>query len=81
MFSNAANNSLHFSEEDLRRAIASSEGRQLLSLLRSGDGEALSRAVQAVWRGDYSDAQSVLEPMLRDPEAQKLVEQLKQQQK
>ena len=81
MFSNAANNSLPFSEEDLRRALSSPEGRRLLSILRAGDGEALNRATQAVGRGDYADAQALLSPMLRNPEAQKLVEQLKKQAK
>ena len=82
MFSNAANNSLPFSEEDLRRVLSSPEGRQLLSILRAGDGEALNRATQAVGRGDYADAQALLSPMmLRNPEVQKLVEQLKKQAK
>ena len=81
MFSNAANNSLPFSKEDLRRVLSSPEGRQLLSILRAGDGEALNRATQAVGRGDYADAQALLSPMLRNPEAQKLMEQLKKQAK
>ena len=76
MFSNAANNSLPFSEEDLRRALSSPEGAQLLARLRAGNGEALSRAARAVRSGDYAGARSALEPALRDPEALALLEKL-----
>ncbi len=79
MFSNAANNSLPFSEADLRRALASAEGRQLLAMLRNSSGDALGLATQAVRRGDYASAQAILEPLLRDPRAKKLMEQLQSQ--
>ena len=81
MFSNAANNSLPFSEEDLQRVLSSPEGRKLLSILRAGGGDALHQAAQAAGRGDYAGAQALLAPMLRDPEAAALVEQLKKQAK
>lgn len=74
MFSNAANNS--FSEQDLRRILASAQGQRLLALLRT-DGEALRQAMQAVQSGDYERAKSVVEPMLRTQEAQKLLSELK----
>ncbi len=77
MFSNTANNSLPFSESDLRRVLTSPEGQKLLAILRAGGGDALAKATQAVRRGDYNAAQSVLEPMLHDPEAQALMEKLK----
>ena len=80
MFSNTANNSLPFSKEDLRRVLTSPEGQKLLALLRSNGGNALDQAAQAVRRGDYASAQTALEPMLRDPEAQRLVDQLKSEQ-
>ncbi len=77
MFSNAANNSLPFSEQDLKRALASPEGAQLLAMLRAGNGEALSQAAQAVRSGNYDGIRSALEPVLQNPEAQKLLEKLK----
>lgn len=76
MFSNAANNSLPFSKEDLKRVLTSPEGQRLLAILRQS-GSALDQAAASVRSGDYAAAQTLLEPMLRDPEAQKLVEKLK----
>lgn len=75
MFSNKANNSgaMPFSEDTLRRVLASKEGRQLLALLRRTDGESLSRAVEAVRAGDYDKAKELLSPVLRGPEAEKLL--------
>lgn len=75
MFSNAANNS-PFSEADLKRALASPEGARLLAILRAGNGDALNQAAQAVKTGDYAGAKTVLEPLLKNPEAQKLLEKL-----
>ncbi len=77
MFSNAANNSLPFSKEDLKRVLTSPEGQRLLAILRQSGGSALDQAAASVRSGDYAAAQTLLEPMLRDPEAQKLVEKLK----
>ncbi len=77
MFSNAANNSLPFSEQDLKRALASPEGAQLLAMLRAGNGEALSQAAQAVRSGNYDGIRSALEPVLQNPAEQKLLEKLK----
>ena len=81
MFSNAANNSLPFSKEDLRLVLTSPEGQKLLALLRANGGSALDQAAQAAGRGDYAGAQALLAPMLRDPEAAALVERLKKQAK
>ena len=75
MFSNGENNS--FSEADLRRVLASSEGQRLLALLRTDGGGALQRAMQAVKSGDYDSARTALEPMLQTGEARMLLEKLK----
>ena len=74
MFSNAANKS--FSASDLQKVLASPEGQRLLTLLRTDGGGALQQAMQAVKRGDYENAKSVLAPMLRDPEAAELLQKL-----
>lgn len=77
MFSNAANNSgdLPINEGELRRILASAEGRQLLTLLRSNGG-ALKAAIEAAGRGDYASAKEALEPTLSQPEARALLEKL-----
>lgn len=79
MFSNAANNSgaLPFSAEDVRRVLASDEGRQLLAMLRSAGGDSLNRAMDAVRTGDVEKAKEILAPTLRDPEAARLLESLR----
>lgn len=79
MFSNTANNSgaLPFSAEDVRRVLASEEGRQLLALLRSGGGDDLKRAMDAARTGDAEKAKQILAPMLRDPKAARLLESLR----
>ena len=74
MFSNSANNSI--SESDLRRVLASPEGKQMLALLRA-DGDALKLAMQAVKGGDYDAAKNALQPVLQTAEAQRLLEKLK----
>lgn len=79
MFSNTANISgaLPISEAELKRVLASQEGRQLLSLLRRDGGDALQKAMQAVKAGDYEAAKTLLSPMLQDPEATALLGKLK----
>ncbi len=76
MFSNAANNSLPFTQADLARVLASAEGRQLLALLRRDGGDTLQQAAQAIKTGDYNGAKSLLEPMLQNPEAASLLRKL-----
>lgn len=78
MFSNTANNSgaISFSEDTLRRVLASKEGRQLLALLQRTDGDSLRKAVDAVRAGDYDRAKELLSPMLRGTEAENLLGRL-----
>ena len=78
MFSNAANNSGEFpiNEGELRRILASAEGRQLLTLLRSDGGTALNSAIAAIGRGDYEAAKAALSPQLCRPEARAILEKL-----
>ncbi len=78
MFSNTANNSggLPFSEADLKRALTSQEGRQLLSLLKRDGGDTLQKAINAVKSGNYEEAKEIVAPMLQDPEAAALLGKL-----
>lgn len=78
MFSNAANNSgeFPFHEGELRRILASAEGRQLLTLLRSDGGAALKSAMEAIGRGDHEAAKAALAPQLCRPEARAILEKL-----
>lgn len=78
MFSKTANNSgsMPFSEEDVRRVLSSAEGRQLLAHLRQSSGSDLNRAIEAVRMGDLAGAGEILAPMLRDPDAAKLLQSL-----
>lgn len=52
-------------------------GQQLISLLRSTGGKEFQAAMQQAAMGDYSTAKDVISRMLTDPEAQKLLEQLR----
>ena len=51
---------------------------ELLALLSRGGGQTLQQAAAAAQRGDMAGAQSMLKPLLDDPQAAALLEKLKQ---
>lgn len=53
-------------------------GQQLFALLRQQGGESLDAAMTQAAAGDYAQAQSALSGLLSSPEAQALLQQLKE---
>ena len=61
---------------EIIRFAQSPEGRKLIAMLKSTDGIALDKAVDAAKTGDFSGAQAALSSVLTDPKAQELMKQL-----
>lgn len=67
---------LPFSEKDIRRVLASTEGRKLLMLLTKEHGGVLSSAAEALKQGDTERAKALLAPVMEQPEAAELVSRI-----
>lgn len=65
-----------FSMPEAAKLLATPEGRQLLALLQADGGDTMRRAFAALQRGDSEGAKAILSPVLSDPKAAKLLEQL-----
>ena len=65
-----------FSPEQLRRVLASKEGKQLMQLLNRDGGAALRQAAAAARNGDYEQAKRIMEPLMQSPEAARLVDEI-----
>ena len=65
-------------QDNLRKILASSQGQRLLKLLSRDGGSAINQAGQAVKQGDGAKAQEIMEPLMKDPEVQKLLQALNQ---
>lgn len=66
---------------DLSRFVKianSSSGQQLLELIKRSGGKELRIAMAMAAAGDYSQAQTVLAPLLSTPEAKKLLAELEE---
>ena len=63
-------------KKEAQRILHAPEAQQLLALLSRGGGQTLQPA--AAQRGDMAGAQSMLKPLLDDPQAAALLEKLKQ---
>lgn len=66
----------NFSTEDIMRLAQTPAGQQLIAILRKSDGPALRNAAAQASSGNYQQAKSALEPLLRSPEIQNLLKQL-----
>lgn len=66
----------NFSMEDAKRAAASPEGQELLSLLKKADSAQLQNAMQQAAAGNLEDAKKALAPLLNSPQIQALLKQL-----
>ena len=61
---------------DFQKLMASEEGKQLLSLLSSNGGSALKSAAETLKAGDEAGAKAKMEPLVNNPEIQKLLNSL-----
>mgnify|MGYP007069887733 CR=1 FL=1 len=65
-------------QENIQKLLSSPQGKQLLRLLSRDGGTALRQAGAAVQSGDAAGAQSIMAPMLEDPQVQTLLKDLEQ---
>lgn len=66
-------------EYDLQRArelSGSDAARQLMELLRNSDPQQLQKVLSSAAKGDFQQAQQELSPLMKDPQAQKLLKEL-----
>lgn len=62
---------------ELMRLAQSPAGQKLLAMLRQSGGQELRGAMEKASGGDYRDAQKAVQAFLSNPEAQALLEQLR----
>lgn len=74
---NQSNFADQFSIQEAIRLSNSPAGRQLIDLLRRQDSSGFQSAMESACAGSYQDAKQILEKLLSDPEAQKLLKQLR----
>lgn len=70
-------NSHNFSVQDAMRLAATPAGQQLIALLRQQGGGELQKAMDSAQSGDYTQIKRALEGMMKNPQAQKLLKQLR----
>ena len=59
--------------ENAMRIARSEAGQQLFKLLQQSDSRQLALAMQKASAGDYSGARDILQQLMQDPGAQKLL--------
>lgn len=70
-------NSDNFSMQDAMRMAQSPEGQQLLSLLRSGNSETLTTAMNQAASGDYEQVKNTLSTLLESAQVRELLEKMR----
>lgn len=63
-------------KEKLSSVLNSEDGRKLISILSRDGGAALKKAANAISAGNNEEAKRVLEPLMNQPETQKIVDEL-----
>lgn len=71
-----SNHEKPISMEDLIKLAASPAGQQLLQLLQNSDPDAMQKAMQKASSGDLSGAKAAISGFTKDPQVQKLLEQM-----
>lgn len=64
------------SVQELMRLAASPAGQQLINLMRQQGGSELEKAVTQASAGDYTQAKRLIDKMMADPQAIKLLNEL-----
>lgn len=65
-----------FPMQEILRLAASPTGKQLIALMQQKGGDELQKAMQLAAAGEYTQAKHVLDSVLSDPQAQKLMKEL-----
>lgn len=60
----------------MQKLLSTAEGQRLLRLLSGDGGAAMKRAGEALKRGDTQEVQSILAPLIGDPEVQRLLKNM-----
>lgn len=66
-------------QEAIREAMRLAQtpaGQQLIRMLQAGNGQELQKAMDRAASGDFSAARQAVSALLRNPEAQKLLNQM-----
>lgn len=63
--------------QEALRLAATPAGKQLLALLKQKNGDALSNVMEQTSAGHFESAKQTLAQLLNDPQAQKLLEELR----
>lgn len=70
---------MEYNEQAIREAMRLAKtpaGQQLLNMLQQNSSEDLRRAMEKAAAGDMSQAKQAVSAMLKDPQVQKLLEQM-----
>ena len=70
---------MQYNEQAIRKAkqaAQSPQGQQLFQMLQSNHSELLNQAMNQASQIDYGQVQQILQKLLQDPEARKLLSQL-----
>jgi hypothetical protein len=70
---------MQYDPEAIRQAMKlaqTPEGQQLIQMLRSSGGADLQTALNRASSGDYTAAKQAISEMLKNPEAQRLIQQM-----
>lgn len=63
-------------KEKLSSLLGSEEGKKLIAMLSRDGGAAIKKAAGALSSGNGDEAKRILQPLMEQPEAQKLVTEL-----
>lgn len=65
-----------FTRKEIEAVSQSAEARQLLHLLQKDGGSGLAQASEAMKKGEYAKAASILKPLLQAPDTESLMQEL-----
>ena len=71
-----ANDFQDFSPEEIMRLANSPAGQQLIATLKNANSPALQAAVKQAAAGNMDQVKQTLEPLLKSPNIQRLIQQL-----
>lgn len=65
-----------FSSKDKETILHSDEAKMLYQLLQKDGGKGLAQATEALKKGEYTKAASILKPLLETPNSEMLMQEL-----
>ena len=72
------NNMERFDMENFLSKLNTSDGKTLIELMKKDGGTAFLKAAAAARSGNYSEAKSILEPLLKETGAEQLAQKITQ---